>query len=161
MVEIPFETFAQNNFYGAGLRDQIDMVDVLHFEGNMTGTFYLDDVRLVTRIPAAPPTLTAVLEERQGNAPEDFTLEQNYPNPFNNDTVIRFALPQPAAVELTVYNLAGQQVAQLWRGQRPAGNYALNWDGRNDRGRALATGVYIYRLRAGDLVRSRKLLLLR
>ena len=161
VVEVPFEAFDQINFYGEGLRDQVDFVDLVRIEGNLTGTFYLDDVRLVTRIPSGPPPPTAVLEAHDETTPNEFALERNYPNPFNSDTVIRFALPQAADIELAVYNLAGQQVARLVRGQRPAGRYTINWDGRNDQGEGLATGVYIYRLRAGDLVRSHKLLLLR
>ena len=59
---------------------------------------------------------------------------------------------------VTLTTMAGQQVARLLRGQRPAGRYTLTWDGLNDAGETLATGVYIYRLRAGNLVQSRKLL---
>ena len=89
-------------------------------------------------------------------------MEQNYPNPFNSGTVIRFALSERRDIELSVFNLAGQQVATLVDGVRAAGVYALHWDGRDDDGRPLASGVYLYRLRAGEQqVETRKLLLLR
>ena len=104
---------------------------------------------------------TAVLESFQQTTPQDLDLDQNYPNPFNSGTVIRFALPQRAEVELNVYNLAGQQVATLVQGVRPAGTYALNWDGRDAAGRALASGAYLYRLRAGTATQTCKLLILR
>ena len=161
VLEIPFEAFNQPNFYGPGLRDQVDFIDVLRLEGNITGTFYLDDLRLVTQIPSAPPTPTAVLDERGAGEPTGFDLAQNYPNPFNSSTAIHFALPRAAETELSIYNLAGQRVAQLLRGWHEAGPHTVRWDGSTDAESELATGVYIYRLRTGQLVVSRKLLLLR
>ena len=130
------------------------------FEGNIQGTFYLDDVRLVPGEPPPPP-VTAVLEEHQSTAPDNFALDQNYPNPFNSGTVIRFALPQPQEVELAIYNLAGQKVATLIEGQRVAGTYTVAWDGRDAQERDLASGVYLYKLQAGSQVETRKLLLMR
>ena len=125
--------------------------------GNLTGTFYLDDLRLIA---AEPPT--AVGETHDSRQPQDFALLQNFPNPFNNSTVIRFALPQSQDIALSVYNLAGQKVATLLQGQRPAGNYAIHWDGRDDQERELASGVYLYRLQVGGKeAETRKLALVR
>jgi hypothetical protein len=104
---------------------------------------------------------TAVLEESEPALPQRFVLQPNYPNPFNGTTVIRYTLPQSGPVELAVYNLAGQKVAVLAEGLRQAGAHAADWDGRDGRGRALASGVYVYRLRAGGQKETRKLLLLR
>ena len=77
--------------------------------------------------------------------------------------MIRFALPTAADVDLAIFNLAGQRVATLADGVRAAGSYTLRWDGRDDDGRALASGVYLYRLRTGDeqQVETRKLLLMK
>jgi hypothetical protein len=105
--------------------------------------------------------LTAVREDRTASLPQSFSLSQNFPNPFNSETVIRFELPENGEVELAVYNLAGQRVAALIQGQREAGSYTLRWDGRDERGRELASGVYLYRLWTGENVETRKLLLLR
>ena len=88
-------------------------------------------------------------------------LWQNYPNPFNSTTVIRFAVPQAGAVELAVYNLAGQRVAKPLAQELAAGVYTAHWDGRDAKGRALASGVYIYQLQTAAQVQRRKLLLLR
>jgi len=90
-------------------------------------------------------------------------LDQNYPNPFNRATVTRFALPEAGRVELAVFNLAGQQVTTLVEGARKAGTYTIHWDGRDDGGRQLASGVYLYRLRTGDgkQVETRKLVLMK
>ena len=110
--------------------------------------------------PPPNPGPTAVLEHHQDTAPDDFTLDQNYPNPFNSGTVIRFALPQSQEVELTVYNLAGQKVVTLIDGHRPADTYAVAWDGRDAQGNPLASGLYLYKLKADVQVQTRKLMLL-
>ena len=102
--------------------------------------------------------VTAV-EKVASAGPQRFALDQNYPNPFNSGTVIRFAVPTSGEAELAVYNLAGQKVTSLVHGPREAGSYTLRWDGRNGAGHELASGVYFYRLQAGDQVETRKLLL--
>ena len=68
---------------------------------------------------------------------------QDYPNPFNPETTIRLDLPRSEEIDLAVYNLAGQKVATLAHGLREAGAYTLRWDGRDDDGRDLASGVYL------------------
>ena len=109
------------------------------------------------------PAVTAVGEELDTKLPSAFLLSQNYPNPFNSATTIRFALPVNEEVELAIFNLVGQQVTTLVQGVWEAGTYTVRWDGRDDNGRELASGVYLYRLRAGDRkqVEIRKLLLVR
>jgi 7,8-dihydropterin-6-yl-methyl-4-(beta-D-ribofuranosyl)aminobenzene 5'-phosphate synthase len=104
---------------------------------------------------------TAVTEELASGVPDQFGLDQNHPNPFNSSTVIRFSLPARAEVELAVYSLLGQRVVSLARGTREAGSYTVTWDGRDARGNALASGMYLYRLQAGSQVEARKLLLVR
>ena len=148
-VEIPFTDLLQPG----------PTVETIRFSSNLRGAFYLGAVRLVA---VRPPANTAVRETYTEVMPEVFALEQNYPNPFNSDTVINFALPQSENIELNVYNVAGQRVATLLEGVRAAGAYAVNWDGQDDDGQALASGVYLYRLQAGEgKVEMRKLLLLR
>jgi hypothetical protein len=88
--------------------------------------------------------------------PGQFRLEQNYPNPFNPSTNIKFELPKASEVRLTVYDMLGREVALLVHETRGAGVYEVKFDGSN-----LSTGVYLYRLQAGDLVQTRKLLLVR
>jgi hypothetical protein len=88
--------------------------------------------------------------------PSSFSLAQNYPNPFNPSTTIRYALPQRSQVTLTVFNTLGQLVATLVNESQDAGYHDLRFDGNG-----LASGVYFYRLRAGDFVVTKRLLLLR
>jgi len=132
----------------------------LQFYGTPAGTFYIDEFRLD---PGQAPVLpgTAVTETRTATIPGAFSLQQNYPNPFNSNTALRFALPEATHVELSVYNSLGQQVATLVQGAREAGTYSVAWDGKDNAGRPLATGGYLYRLRAGNQTEARRLLLLR
>jgi len=88
--------------------------------------------------------------------PTSFALHQNYPNPFNPSTTIRYALPQRSYVTLTVFNTLGEQVATFVQGEQEAGYHEVQFDGSG-----LASGVYLYRLQAGDFVQSLRLTLLR
>jgi PKD repeat protein len=92
--------------------------------------------------------------------PTSFGLLQNYPNPFNPETSISFQLPEPAAVRLALYNPVGQEVRVLAEGRKPAGVHTVVWDGRDRREERVPSGVYIYRLEAGNRVLYRKMLLL-
>lgn len=82
------------------------------------------------------------------NVPAKYALSQNFPNPFNPQTMIQYQLPEASRVTLTIYNLFGQEVRTLVAGQREAGYHAEIWDGRDDFGKRVASGVYFYRLSA-------------
>ena len=94
--------------------------------------------------------------------PEVFALANNYPNPFNPATTIKYALPQAADVELTVYNVIGQPVRTLVAEHQNAGRYVVEWDATNDSGHSLSSGMYFYRLQAGgEFLETKKMLLLK
>jgi hypothetical protein len=93
--------------------------------------------------------------------PTDYNLSYNYPNPFNPTTNIQFSLPMRSDVELTVYNILGAEVTRLTEGTLAAGTYTVQWDGRDHNGRAVASGVYLYRLEAGTAKITRKMVLLK
>jgi len=93
--------------------------------------------------------------------PAAVCLSQNVPNPFNPTTVIRFELPRPAPVDLSVFSLDGRRIVTLARGRHAAGRYEVVWNGRDGADRSLASGTYIYRLRAAGEVQSRRLVLLK
>ncbi|MEW6412732.1 MAG: M20/M25/M40 family metallo-hydrolase [Candidatus Zixiibacteriota bacterium] len=93
--------------------------------------------------------------------PGAFVLHQNHPNPFNPNTIIEYQLPRAGKVNLTVFNLLGQKVRTLVDEQQSAGTQKVNWDGANDAGHKVATGLYLYRLQVGDHAESRKMLLLK
>jgi hypothetical protein len=92
--------------------------------------------------------------------PIQFLLRQNFPNPFNPATTINFHLAENTLVELKIYNIQGRLIKILVYVEMEAGNHYTQWDGRDERGNAVASGVYFYRLTAGDFRETRKMLLL-
>jgi len=90
-----------------------------------------------------------------------FHLGQNFPNPFNPETVIQVDLPEPMRVDLVIYDVEGRLVARLADGVAPAGTSTYRWNGRDSAGHAVASGVYVYQLKAGKGTISRKMVLLR
>ena len=93
--------------------------------------------------------------------PESYSLGQNYPNPFNPSTTIRFDLPETATVRMAVYNLMGQKVRTLLSSEMAAGVHSLEWNGLNDQGTQVASGIYLYRLEAGSFKQTRKMILMK
>ena len=92
---------------------------------------------------------------------QDFSLLQNYPNPFNPETVIQYALPRPSDVNIVIYNILGQEVRRWDIVGQSAGYHRVRWDGTDALGNRVASGVYQYRLQAGDFTATRKMVLLR
>jgi hypothetical protein len=107
-----------------------------------------------TRMIYGPVAVTTTM-------PEAFQLQQNYPNPFNAGTTIRFALPRAVPVELAIFDLTGRRLRTLVTGRMAAGSHTVQWAGLSDAGRQVGSGVYLCRLRAGDYVSTRRLLLLK
>ena len=93
--------------------------------------------------------------------PKNFKLYQNSPNPFNPNTHIRFDLPKNESISLMIYNIAGKEVAQINRNNLSAGSHVINWKGQNQYGDPLPSGLYIYRLVAGNKISTKKMLLLK
>jgi len=95
------------------------------------------------------------------NAPKTFTLFQNQPNPFNPITQISYYLPKASRAKLTVYNVLGQSVRVLYDGYQEAGMQTVTWDGRNSDGVELSSGIYFYRLQAGNFNQTKKMSLMK
>ena len=98
----------------------------------------------------------SVEKDRATEIPSEFVLEQNYPNPFNPTTVIDFALPKATNVTLSIYNVIGEKVTELVNGKMAAGHHTVNFNASN-----LASGMYIYRISAGNFVATKKMMLLK
>ena len=92
------------------------------------------------------------------NSPQ---LVQNAPNPFNSQTIFAYFLPAAGPARLEVFTLTGQRVAVLHQGPQQAGYHRLRWNGRDDAGRPVASGLYLYRLMTDEVALTRKLMLLR
>ena len=100
-------------------------------------------------IVTGPPAFTRGAMDAYDVVPAEYQLSQNFPNPFNAVTTFRFSLPEESSVSIAVYDILGQEIAILANRQAyGAGNHALIWDGRNNAGRMMSTGVYLYRMEA-------------
>ncbi len=115
---------------------------------------YIDDVVVRSTTPTA-------VENEPRQVPVSFNLAQNYPNPFNPSTEIVYSVPKSGHVNLAVYNVAGQKVRTLINARVSAGSHRVTFDGRDDSGRELSTGVYIYRLEAEGKVLQKKMTLMK
>jgi flagellar hook assembly protein FlgD len=93
--------------------------------------------------------------------PTTFDVAQNYPNPFNPTTTISYQIPQVSDVKLVIYNVLGQKVRTLVNDRLEAGYHSVVWDGRNELGQTVSSGVYIYRFEASDFTKTLKLMLLK
>ena len=108
-------------------------------------------------VPQPPLAKIAV-----GAVPQDFGLAQNYPNPFNPSTQISYEIPASGGVSLVIYNSLGQSVRTLVAGQVEAGVFKTEWNGKDDAGRHVSSGVYLYRLVSEKgSVHTRRMLLLK
>lgn len=101
-------------------------------------------------------------EKSDNIVPLVYALEQNYPNPFNPTTRIKFSVPETNKVSIAIYDITGQKVRTLVNGEnRAAGIYEMEWDGRNDTGIKVSSGIYLYRMTAGSFVQTRRMMLLK
>ena len=114
------------------------------------------------------PKPSAVEEEETPNVPHEFELYQNYPNPFNPTTTIHFTVHRPSSTvrssistTLKIYNILGQLVTTLVDEAKPTGSYEVVWDGKDERGNNLASGIYFYRLQIGEQTQTKRMLLLK
>jgi Cu/Zn superoxide dismutase len=105
--------------------------------------------------------ITSVQLVDDTRVPAAFDLAQNYPNPFNPETSITYLLASAGKVRITIYNLLGQKIRDLVDATQQAGTYRALWDGRNDRGISVPSGVYIYRMHTADFLAVKKMTLLR
>jgi hypothetical protein len=103
---------------------------------------------------------TAVEDEPTG-LPFSLEVGQNYPNPFNAGTTINYQVPVPTELEITVLNVLGQQTRKLFSGRVYAGQHTVTWDGKDDRGQTVASGVYLYRIQTEHFTNAKKMVLLK
>ncbi len=101
------------------------------------------------------------VNDPENPVPQRVILHSNYPNPFNPSTTIRYELKQSSKVSLKIYNILGQEVRTLVNAQKSSGMHSVEWDGKNSHGQRVTSGVYFYRLEAGDFVKTRKMVLVK
>ena len=161
---------APTDFSGDGKTDFVDFFQFIDAFGSSDPRFDLDGSGTVDFVdffvfvdafdPSGQAKLVALAQEMLG-LPSETELQQNAPNPFNSETVIPWFLSETGPVRLEVFSLTGQRVAVLHEGPQEAGRHRVHRDGRDDEGRPLASGGYLYRLVTADAVKTRKLILLR
>ncbi|MCH7769964.1 MAG: T9SS type A sorting domain-containing protein [Bacteroidetes bacterium] len=125
----------------------------LHAYSRFTGTVYWDDLKVEK---TGSPT-----NVEDATIPIEFSVTQNYPNPFNPSTTIKYSIPQQSLVTIKVYDILGTEVKTLVNGERTPGIYSVQWNGDNNYGSKVATGIYIYRVVAGNFVQVKKMILMK
>jgi len=126
-------------------------------EGSFNGDFDLDAVVAINSQEGEPTSVATP----EASTPETFALLQNYPNPFNPETRIEFSTSARSPVQIKIFNLRGQLIRNLEERIFEAGRFSTVWDGKNDRGQNVASGVYVYEMQAGEVRIARRLTLLR
>lgn len=118
------------------------------------------DLNIRARIRTAD-VQTSVLTEDENSPTIDFALMQNFPNPFNPETAISFRLSKPGNAILRIYNVDGQEIRVLTDGHHQAGLHTFKWDSKDNQGAPVSSGVYLFRLQAGEFSQTRKMTILR
>lgn len=106
-------------------------------------------------------SFTVGVSEHGGGVPTEYALDQNYPNPFNPETWIKYQVPVSGHVRLSIYNALGQQVRVLVDGEQPAQYYSVMWDGRDNAGNPMPSGIYIYRLESEKFTAIKKMIMMK
>ncbi len=141
---------------------------------NLTESLTLEpgDFRIytTTKLPTPEAGILLDVEQIDNQVPVEFTLEQNYPNPFNPNTIIRYSLPnvtlsgnaiEGSRVILKIYDILGKEVKTLVNQEQTAGVYQVTWNGDDELSNKVSTGVYFYRIDAGDFVQTKKMLMIK
>ncbi|MGA7722333.1 MAG: T9SS type A sorting domain-containing protein [Ignavibacteriaceae bacterium] len=126
-------------------------------EANQSSITLVKDAKYQLKIIVGTKNfISKILNEIKGLLPSEFSLDQNYPNPFNPATIINYSLPKSAFVKLIVYDVLGRVIKTLVDEEKSAGNYSVQFNGSN-----LSSGIYFYRLTAGNFIGTKKLVLLK
>jgi hypothetical protein len=130
----------------------------LRFRG--TGSDKLFTIQWLTFVDAThSERLVSIPDNR--STPDAFVLNQNYPNPFNPTTAISYQLSAISSITLKVYDLLGREIVTLVHAEQVPGPYTVNWDGKDEHGEQVTSGMYLYRLRAGTTESTRKMILVK
>jgi PKD repeat protein len=165
----PLERADCNDDGGVNIMDALGIVNVILGIGecspqckpivNTAVLHYCEGLRLYLSTEEFDRFITHVKEAM--TIPASYVLFQNYPNPFNADTNIRFALPHTASVNLSIYNINGELIKMLIDGEQTAGYYSVTWDGLNEQGSTVGSGVYFCRMNVAGFTATKKILLVK
>lgn len=143
----PCTLYAKVGVVGGGYKEYLVSID----------TRLNDDVNWFINIPVG----LGVSEKEQAKVPKKYFLDQNYPNPFNASTVIKYGLPEPADVKLEITNVLGQTVRVLVDEYQKAGMKQVIWDGKDDKGKEVPSGVYFYSIKTDNFKEKKRMVLVK
>ena len=139
----------------AGVSDLMIRFQLSSDSDTNTGDGWYIDRLDITFVP------TGVAPDPENGLPEVFSLAQNYPNPFNPMTTMRFDLPSPARIALSIFDVSGRLVIRLLDENRPAGRHEISWDGTDGSGKSVPSGTYLYRIVTPDFTQTRRMTLVK
>ncbi|HNQ43799.1 MAG TPA: T9SS type A sorting domain-containing protein, partial [Candidatus Cloacimonadota bacterium] len=167
-TEYPVEGYEVYRRYGAGLYEMVDQVATNSYSSLLVnpGTyhFYVQTLYAAGSSlpnPAIAFSFAGVNSDDPHNQPLSTRLNGNYPNPFNPSTNISFSLATPGKVRLSIYNLRGQLVRRLLDKELGSGNHSLIWDGHDESRRAVASGIYLYRLETAKYQETKRMIMMK
>ncbi|NNE07005.1 MAG: T9SS type A sorting domain-containing protein [Gemmatimonadetes bacterium] len=140
--------------------DEIGRLTRAIYDDTLSITYDYDDSGNIVSIVVGP-IVVGVDDEETAGLPRVFALRKSRPNPHRGSSLISYDLPRSVDVRLEVFEISGRRVRSLVDKERPAGFHTAVWDGSDEDGRPVASGTYLYRLRAGDFTATRKLTVLR
>jgi hypothetical protein len=124
-----------------------------------TGEFITAEINKLGHFIVTRKSEVIMVETPKVEIPQKFELYQNYPNPFNPSTSISFDLAEDVFVTLKIYNILGQEIRTLVNDFKPAGKYTVVWDGKDNNGNAVGSGIYLYKINAGKFTKTMKMVL--
>ncbi len=154
-IDIPGSSAATNRYTVTGLTNNTRYGFVLYAVNDIGESW------LPSKVVYATPTVAAGKPALELDLPDTFSVAQNYPNPFNPETIIAYELPESEHVKLVIYNVLGQEIRTLVNDLKPPGRYVAVWDSRDELGHRVSSGIYLYRIVAGDFVQIKKMLILK
>jgi hypothetical protein len=159
--DVHFHQFNPWVHFGIGFRTAIDSV-VIRWPLGYKQVIATPAINQYHEIKEPNYAATAVAGNATVSRPALLHLDQNFPNPFNPSTLIRYSLPHASSISLMVYNLRGEEIVSLTKDEfQTAGNHSILWDGKDSAGNPVATGIYLYRLNAGESVAVKKMAIMK
>ena len=128
----------------------------INLSDGSTVTFAVDDIQRIEF-----DNVTGIEGGKVQQVVQSFKLMQNYPNPFNPSTVIEYQIPETAAVKVRIYNLKGQLINEILSETQAAGVHQITWDGTSRDHKRVASGIYLYTVKSGDFILSKRMILLK
>jgi hypothetical protein len=144
-----------------GVNDPSDIGAVAVRQGGNCPTGLIDGIRVSDNWGLAVTGVPSDVEENNSVVPTSYSLSQNYPNPFNPSTVISYQLSAVGNVQVKVSDMLGREVTTLVNEEKPAGRYQINWNGTDNYGNKVTSGVYFYTLKAGNYFQTKKMMFLK